>query len=287
MSIQPHASASRPALRPVVYTSARPFGSLMDLRRTAAFLELYRTFVERDLRVRYKQTLLGATWAVLPPVMLMIVFSIFLGRFAKLPSEGVPYPIFAYAALLPWTFFSSVLSSATTSISSNSAIISKVAFPRELLPWAAIAGAGVDFLVGVVVFGALLAFYGVHVTWALVLVVPLLVLQVLFMAGLALLFAAFNAYFRDVRYAIPLLLQIWMFATPVVYSTTSVPERLRLLYLTANPMAALIDAYRGVLLHGRVPDLRLMAVVAAVALCVFVVCYAVFKRVEPEFADIA
>jgi lipopolysaccharide transport system permease protein len=287
MSIQPHASASRPALRPVVYTSARPFGSLSDLRRTLAFMELYRTFVERDLRVRYKQTLLGATWAVLPPVMLMIVFSIFLGRFAKLPSEGVPYPIFAYAALLPWTFFSSALNAATTSISGNYAIISKVAFPRELLPWTAIAGAGVDFLVGAVIFGALMAVYSVPVTWALLLVVPLLVLQVLFTAGLALLFAAFNVYFRDVRYAIPLVLQIWLFATPVVYSTTSVPERLRWLYLTANPMATLIDAYRGVLLHGRVPDLRLIAVVAAIALCVFVVCYAVFKRVEPEFADIA
>jgi lipopolysaccharide transport system permease protein len=286
MSARTAAAAVAP-LRPTVYTSDRAFGSWRDLRRLGDFVELFRTFVERDLKVRYKQTLLGATWAVVPPVMLMVVFSVFLGRFARMPSEGVPYPIFAYAALLPWTFLSSALTAATTSITNNHAIVVKVAFPREILPWTAIVGAGADFLAGVAVFAGLLLFYGVAVTWTAVLVVPLLLTQLLLMAGLALVFAAFHVYFRDVRYAIPLCLQVWMFATPVVYSVTEVPAGLRPLYLMLNPMAGLIDAYRTVLIHGQVPDFRILGVVAIISAAVFYGGYAVFKRAEPDFADIA
>ncbi len=270
-----------------VYTSDRAFGGWRDLKRVVAFADLFTTFVERDLRVRYKQTLLGATWAVLPPLLLMVVFSIFLGRFARLPSEGVPYPIFAYAGLLPWTFFASALSAATTSITNNSAIITKVSFPREILPWAAIANAGADFLVGMIVFAGLLVWYHVAVTWTALFVVPLLVVQVMLMAGLALFFSALNVYYRDVRHAIPLILQVWMFASPVVYSASVVPESLRAFYLLLNPMAALIQAYRSVVVHGAVPDLRVLGGVAALAVVVFAVCYGMFKRVDADFADIA
>lgn len=223
---------------------------------------------------------------MLPPVMLMVVFSVFLGRFARLASEGMPYPIFAYVALLPWTFFSSSLASATTSISANSALISKVAFPREILPWTTIAGAAADFLVGCLVFAGLMFFYAVPVTWTILLVVPLLVTQVLLMAGLTLLFAAVNVYFRDVRHAVPLLLQIWMFASPVAYSAQDVPGPLKTAYLILNPMAGLIDAYRGVVLHGRVPDPRVIGTVVVLAVAVFCVSYTVFKRLEYDFADI-
>ncbi len=272
--------------QPVVYSSERPFGTWRQLRRVGNFAELFVTFIERDLKVRYRQTLLGAAWVALPPLMLMIVFSIFLGRFVHVPSEGIPYPVFAYTALLPWTFFASTLATATTSITGNSAIISKVAFPREILPWTAIVSGAVDFLVGEAILVLLILYYQIHVAWTAVLVVPLLGVQVLLLAGLTLLFAAFNVYFRDVRYAVPLLLQVWLFATPVVYSASEVPRRLKAVYFVLNPMAALIDAHRKVLLHGQIPDLLVLSIVSVGAFAVFCVCYAVFKRLDPDLVDI-
>ncbi len=286
MNTRSHVAGSMALPLPVVYSSDRPFGSWRQLRQVADFGELFATFIERDLKVRYRQTLLGAAWAALPPVMLMIVFSVFLGRFVRVPSEGIPYPAFAYTALLPWTFFSSALTAATTSITSNSAIISKVAFPREILPWTAIASSAADFLAGAAVFALLVVYYQIPMTWMALLVVPLLIVQVLLMAGLTLVFAAFNVYFRDVRFAVPLLLQVWLFATPVVYSATEVPHRLKTIYLLLNPMAALIDAHRKVLLHGRIPDLAVLSIVTVTAAVVFCVCYAVFKRLDPDLVDI-
>jgi len=287
MSIQTPTGQSAALVERRIYTSDRPLGAWSQLRRLAGFVELFGTLVERDLRVRYRQTLLGFIWAVLPPVMLMVVFSLFLGRFTRLGAADLPYPIFVYVALLPWTFFSSSLASATTSISSNSALISKVAFPREILPWTTIATAGCDLLVGGVVLGGLMAFYGIPVTWTTLMVIPLFALQVVLLAGLTLMLAAFNVHFRDVRHAVPLLLQIWMFASPVVYSARGIPDDYEVAYLVLNPIAALIDGYRRVVLRGQMPDPVVMIPVAILIVAIFFVCYAFFKRLEFDFADVA
>ncbi len=270
----------------VVYSGEYRPKIIEQLRRVIAYREFLIALAQRDLKLRYRQTILWVLWAVLPPVLLMGVFSVFLGRFAKIPSEGLPYPVFVYAGLLPWTFFSSVITTSTASIAVNTELVTKISFPREILPWASIVGQGVDFLISATVFAGLLIYYGVAVSWTALFVVPLLVVQVLFMASVGLVFAAFHVYYRDVRYAVPLVLQVWMFATPVVYSSRSVPEWLRPFYLGLNPMATLIQGYRDVVLRGTLPDLAPVGVLAASVVGFFLVCYAVFKRAERNFADV-
>ncbi|MGH2372926.1 MAG: ABC transporter permease [bacterium] len=270
----------------VVYSSEYRPRIIEQLRRVIAYREFLFVLSQRDLKLRYRQTILWVLWAVLPPVLLMGVFSVFLGRFAKIPSDGLPYPVFVYAGLLPWTFFSSVITTSTASIAVNNELVSKIAFPREILPWASILGQGVDFLISAAVFAGLLLYYGVAVSWTVLFVVPLLAIQVLFMASVGLVFAAFQVYYRDVRYVVPLLLQVWMFATPVVYSSTSVPEWLRPFYLGLNPMAILIQGYRDVVLKGTLPDVGLVGALGISMVGLFLACYTVFKRAERNFADV-
>jgi lipopolysaccharide transport system permease protein len=271
----------------IVYrAAAEPFSLLSHLRRLVRHREILVTFTLRDLKVRYAQTLLGVLWAVIPPVMLMVVFNLLFSRFARMPSEGVPYPVFVYSALLPWTFFSSSLVASANSVTGNYGIISKVYFPREVLPWAAIAATGVDFLVAAVIFVGMAAYYHTPVTWYLLLAVPLLAVQLVFASGVGLLVAAFNVYYRDVRHALPLLLQLWMYATPIVYPSSVLPEGARIAAFVLNPMAALIDGYRRVLVHGAAPQLAVTVWAVALSLLVFLTCYRLFKRLEREFADV-
>jgi lipopolysaccharide transport system permease protein len=270
----------------VVYSGDYRPSLWAQVRQVVARRELLLALVERDLRVRYKQTILGVLWAVIPPLMLMVVFNIFFGRLAKMPSEGFPYPVFVYAGLLPWTYFSAVISASTTSITASHTIIAKVAFPREILPWVPIVGSGVDFLVSAVIFAGLLAFYGVGVAWTAIFVIPLLLLQIVFMASMSLLFAAFNVYFRDVRYLVPYALQLWLFTSPVIYSARTVPEWLRPFYLVLNPMATIIDGYRQVVLRQSLPDFGLIGVLAAITVGLLVIAYVIFKRAERHFVDV-
>ncbi len=276
-------AVARPA---IVYSGEYNPRVVDQLRRVIAYRELLFALVQRDLKLRYRQTILWVLWAVVPPIMLMLVFSVFLGRFARIPSDGLPYPVFVYAGLLPWTFFSSVISAATISIVVNRELVTKISFPREILPWATIVGQGVDFLVSAMLFAGLLLYYGVAVSWTALFVIPLLAIQVVFMASVGLIFAAFNVYYRDVRYLVPLVLQVWMFSTPVVYSSTSVPEWFRPFYLGLNPMATLIQGYRDVVLRGTLPDLRFVSALAVGVICLFLVCYKVFTRAKRNFADV-
>ena len=257
-----------------------------NFKKVVAHRELLFAIAERDLRVRYKQTFLGAVWAVLPAVLMMVVFNIFLGRFGRSLSEGFPYPVFAYSGLIFWNYFASVISAATGSITGSYSIITKVAFPREILPWTRILSSGVDLLVALSLFGVLLLFYHVHVSWTVVLAVPILAIQVILMAAFALTVAALNAHYRDVQYVVPLVLQAWMFMGPVVYSTQHIPGSLRWLYGILNPMALVIDAYRQVILKGQVPDPRVMLGLFAGAAALFVVCYTLFKRADRFVADV-
>ncbi|MDR7562845.1 MAG: ABC transporter permease [Armatimonadota bacterium] len=277
---------TRPLPEVVIRAEDPPPGLVAGLREIFVHRELLWALGMREVRVRYKQSLLGVVWAAIQPLTMMFIFTIVFSRFARLPSEGVPYPVFSYAALLPWNFFSSAVSHAITSVAGGGALIKKVYFPRAVLPLASMLTSGVDFLVSAGVFGLLMAYYGVPVSWHVLYVVLLLLLQVAFMIGVSLLLGAFNAYYRDVRYVLPIALQVWLYATPVVWSMTLVPERYRAWYALLNPMAAAIEGWRAAVLRASAPDLLLMAAASATTLAVLLAGYRYFHHVERNFADV-
>jgi lipopolysaccharide transport system permease protein len=248
--------------------------------------ELLYLVTQRELKVRYKQSALGILWAVLQPFSLMLVFSVFFGHFAKWPSESIPYPLFSYSALLPWTFFATSLSFAIPSLIQNSNLITKIYFPREIVPLASVFAAFVDFLIAALIFVGMLAWYHVPPTWNLLYIFPLVIVQVLFTIGVCLLLSAFTVLYRDVRHTLPLLIQIWMFATPILYPVSTVPPRWRGLYMSLNPMAAIIDGYRRTVVMGLPPELKYLALAAGVSLLLVWAGYKYFKHLEREFADI-
>jgi len=256
----------------------------LDLKELWAYRELLWVLTERDIKVRYKQTVLGAAWAVIQPLMLMVVFSIFFGKLAKMPSDGIPYPIFAYCALLPWTFFANALSSSANSVVGSANLISKVYFPRLIVPLASIGSWLVDFMIASLILLALMVYYDVGWT-ANLLAVPLLLLGVVVAAlGAGTLLSALTVAYRDFRYVIPFLLQFWMFATPVVYPASIVPSRWQWV-LELNPMTGLIEGFRSAFL-GRPFDGIAIGVSIGVSLAMLLVAVAYFERVERRFADI-
>lgn len=273
------------ALPPAAEVSAHA-GVLQGLRDLVAARELLSTLTLREVKVRYNQTVLGVAWAVAQPVSLMLAFSVFFGRFAGVPSDGLPYPLFSYAALLPWSFFTTSLAFGVPSLVTNTSLVTKVYFPREILPLASVFSAGVDFAAAAVVYALLMAVYRVAPTAAFAWLLPLLVVQVAFTMAVTLVLSAVNVSYRDVRYALPLVTQIWLYATPVIYPLSVVPESLRTLYLVLNPMAAVIESYRRVLVAGTTPDLSMLGLAAASSLVLLLAAYAYFKRAERTFADV-
>lgn len=253
--------------------------------------ELYRhhdlllVWTGREIKVRYKQSLLGGAWAILQPLALMVVFSVIFTTFVKIPTDGVPYPVFSYSALVPWTFFATSITFAAGALTQNMNLVSKIYFPREILPVASVGAALVDFLVASAVFVAMLLYYRIPVGAPILLVPALLLIQVLLVLGIALFTSAVNVFYRDVRFVVPLALQLWMYASPIIYPVSLVPERFRDLYML-NPMAALLDAYRAAVLLGRYPDWSSLSAAAAMSVAVFVLGYLYFKQVERQFADV-
>lgn len=240
----------------------------------------------RDVKVRYTQAVMGVAWAVLQPVLMMVVFSVFLGRFARVPSPaGIPYPLFVFAGLVPYMFFANSVSSATESLVTNSKLVSKVYFPRVVIPLAALLSWLPDFGIALSLLAGLMLIYGL-VPGLAVLALPLFAgLAVLTAASVAVWLSALNVAYRDVRYATPFLLQLWLFASPIVYPATLIPERYRVLY-GLNPLAGVVEGVRWTLLGGDSPDWGLVAVSAAIAAVLLItgVCY--FRRVETFFADL-
>lgn len=248
------------------------------------YRELIWVLVERDIKVRYKQTVLGFAWAIIQPLMLMLVFSIFFGHLAKMPTDGLPYPIFVYAGLLPWTFFANAITSSAGSLVTSSNLVSKVYFPRLIIPIAS-AGSGLaDFAVATVVLLVMMLWYGIG--WGPnLLLAPLLVAGTAFIAlGVGIALAALTVTYRDFRYVVAFLVQFWMFATPVVYPASLVPPEWRWL-LFLNPMAGFIEGFRAAFL-GLPFDWPAMAISLAVAIALFLVGAAYFEKVERRFADI-
>jgi lipopolysaccharide transport system permease protein len=258
---------------------ALPLGELWNYR------ELLYFFVWRDIKIRYKQTAIGASWAVLQPFLTMLIFSLFFGRLAHIHSEGLPYPIFFYAALLPWMYFASALQGATNTIMENRRLISKVYFPRLALPLSAVLSGLVDFGISFLMFITMMIYYRIHPSAAALWLPLFLLLAVLTGLGVGLWLSALNAIYRDVRYVLPFLVQFWMFASPVAYPSSLVPEKWRWLY-GLNPMAGVIEGFRWSLAgRGEAPS-SLMLVSAGVVLVVLLTGVAYFQRMETTIADV-
>jgi lipopolysaccharide transport system permease protein len=235
----------------------------------------------RDIKVRYKQTILGASWAIIQPLFTMLIFTIFFGNLAALPSDGVPYPLFAYAGLLPWTFFSNAVTSSGNSLVGNSNLITKVYFPRMVIPIASVGSGLVDFSIAFTLLIGLMIYYGIGFSISF-LMLPILVLLTSTLAiGIGMLMSALNVKYRDIRYALPFLVQLWMFASGII---TPIPENWRWL-LFLNPLAAQIEAYRAAIL-GKPFDWSVLAVSALITFLVLIYSAYNFRRMEKSFADI-
>jgi lipopolysaccharide transport system permease protein len=257
---------------------------MLDLKEIWAYRELLLVLVQRDIKVRYRQTVLGFAWAIIQPVMMMVVFSIFFGRLAKMPSDGYPYPVFVYAALLPWTFFANAIAAAGSSLIGAGHLVSKVYFPRLIIPLASIGALLVDFLIATSILLLMMLWYDVGWTINL-LMAPLLLLAVIITAlGVGTLLSALTISYRDFRYMVPFMVQFWLFATPVVYPASLVPGDWRwLLYL--NPMAGLIEGFRSAFL-GKAFDLPALGLSLAVAILFLLLGIFYFAKAERRFADV-
>jgi ABC-type polysaccharide/polyol phosphate export permease len=216
------------------------------------YRELLLIITVRDIKARYKQTILGISWAIFVPLVTMLTFSLVFGRFMKIDTQGIPYPIFAYCGILPWTFFANSLSFAINSLVLNAGLLTKIYFPREVFPIASIIACFVDFCIASLILVGLMVKYGVVVKWVVVIIPLILGVQIIFTSGLALIFSMANLFFRDIKYVFQVILPLWMFATPVVYQ---IPEKYQWLYVI-NPMAPLISSYRTLVLEGRLPNLN-------------------------------
>ena len=255
------------------------------LKEFWTFRELFIALTLREIKIRYKQTILGVAWAILQPATFTAIFTIVFGIILKVSSGSVPYPIFSYSALLPWTFFATALSFGALSVVNNGSLVTKVYFPRELLPFSAVGAAFFDFLMASLIFALMLIFYkisiNINILFLLIIVPSLLLLT----TGFSLIFATFNVLFRDIRFIIPLLVQIWLYVTPVIYSKETIPEKFQIFYLI-NPVAPLIQSFRDVTVFGKSPYLYDLIFSVVISLVVFLAGYAFFKNKEKIFADV-
>jgi lipopolysaccharide transport system permease protein len=256
----------------------------LRLREAWAYRELLYFFVWRDVKVRYKQTVLGAAWAVLQPLATMVLFSIVFGRLVGVPSDGVPYPLFAFAGLVMWTFFATALGNAAGSVVSNANLIRKIYFPRVLIPASGVIGGLVDLAIAFGVLGALMLWFGVLPTWKVIVLPVLLLLAVVTALGAGLCLAALNALFRDVQYTVPFLVQFWFFATPVAYPSSLVPEPWRTV-MAINPMVGVVEGMRWALLGTTTAPLAAICVSTIVAGALLIVGALCFRQLEGTFAD--
>ncbi|MCJ7593200.1 MAG: ABC transporter permease [Desulfobacterales bacterium] len=258
----------------------------VDLREVWQYRELLYFLTKRDIKVRYKQTVLGGLWAVIQPAFTMIVFTLLFGRLAKIPSDGMPYPLFVYVGLLPWTYFANAVSASGNSLVGSANLITKVYFPRLIIPASASLGGLLDFFVALIVLAALMIHYGFVPGILGILLFPfLLALTFLCALGVGLWLSALNVQYRDIRYVIPFLIQLWMFVSPVIYPVSMVKGNYQRL-LALNPMGGLIEAYRASILGHHPVDWSLLGISAAIIVVIFVTGLYYFRKMERRFADV-
>jgi len=256
--------------------------AVIDLWR---YRELFYFLAWRDVKVRYKQTALGVAWAVLQPLMTMLIFTLLFGKLGNMPSDGIPYPLFYFSALLPWTYFSATLTTSGNSLVANANLLTKVYFPRVILPSSAAFSGLVDFAVGCVLLAGMMVHYRVAPTWELLLWFPLVTLLFVLALGVSMILAALNVKYRDVKYTLPFLVQFWLFATPVIYPMSIIPERYRLL-IALNPVSGVIDAFRACLVPGKHIEWQSLWISSLITLVIFSFAVFYFKKTERAFADI-
>jgi lipopolysaccharide transport system permease protein len=270
---------------PVIFIRPSKGWVSLKLHELWEYRELLYFLTWRDIKVRYKQTALGAAWAIIQPFFTMVVFSLFFGRLAKMPSDGIPYPIFSYAALVPWTFFANGLTQSSNSLVGSANLVTKVYFPRLVVPLSSVASGIVDFVLAFIVLLGMMLFYGIVPTANAVWLPPLLLLALVTALGVGLWLSAMNVQFRDVRYAVPFLTQFWLFATPIAYPSSLLSEPWRTLY-GLNPMVGVVEGFRWALLGTQAaPGLTIgISSLAALALLASGAFY--FRRMEKTFADV-
>ena len=257
----------------------------IDFKELFEYRELLYFLAWRDVKIRYKQTVLGFAWALLQPLLMMVVFSVFFGNLLRVPSEGVPYPLFNYAAMLPWTLFSQGVARASESLLANVSMVQKVYCPRLILPLSGIIAPVIDFAFAFVILIGMMIYFGYIPGLNFLWIIPLLLLALLTAAGVGFWLAAINVRYRDVRYIVPFFLQLWLFASPVVYSSSLLPQRFHPVY-GLNPMAGVIESFRWALL-GTSPPGNLFLVSIAIVIVVLVTGAYYFRRMEKTFADVA
>ena len=264
----------------------RPKGTWMavNLRELWAYRELLFLLTWRDVKVRYKQTLLGIAWAVLQPLATMLIFTLFFGKLAGIPSDGVPYPLFAFAGLLPWTFFSNAVTNSGNSLVGSSALITKVYFPRMIIPGAAVGAGLVDFAVAFGILAGLMVYYDMVVAWSMLMLPLLVALTTCLALGVGMWMSALNVKYRDIRYALPFCIQPWMFLSPIIYPPTIVPEKWRWV-LSLNPLTGIIEGYRASL-FGREFNWSSLSLSACLTLALLLYAAHDFRRMEKSFADV-
>jgi lipopolysaccharide transport system permease protein len=238
----------------------------------------------RDVKVRYKQTVLGAAWAVIQPLFTMLIFTLFFGKLANMPSDGIPYPLFAYAALLPWTFFSNAVTNSGNSLVGSANLITKVYFPRMIIPGAAVAAGLVDFTIAFALLVGLMIYYGVGLTASILLLPVLVLLTTLLALGVGMWMSALNVKYRDIRYALPFAIQLWMFGSPIIYPLSMIPAKWQPLF-ALNPLTGIIEGYRASL-FGLAINWPILAISAAATLFILVYAAYTFRRMERTFADV-
>jgi lipopolysaccharide transport system permease protein len=271
-------------LKPLLTIESAHGWASLDLRDLWAHRDLFYFLIWRDVKVRYKQTALGVAWAVLQPLLTMVVFTVIFGRLAGVPSDGEPYPIFVYAGLLPWNFFNQAVTTSSNSLIGNAALITKVYFPRLVIPGAAVGAGLVDFAIAAVILFVMAFHYGIAFGASILMLIPLALLTTLFAVGVGMWMSALNVKYRDVRYALPFLLQIWMYVTPIIYPVTFIPQRWHWLILL-NPLSGIIQGFRSAI-FGRPFDWTGIVVSTVVTLSIVVYAAFAFRRMEREFADI-
>lgn len=272
--------------QPVVTIEPSKSWVALNLRDLWSYRELLYFLTWRDVKVRYKQTALGVAWAIIQPLFTMLIFTLFFGKLAGIESQtgGVPYPIFAYAGLLPWMFFSNALTTSGNSLVGSAHLITKVYFPRMMIPGAAVAAGLVDFAIAFVILVILMFYYGVAPAWTALMLPVLVMMTVVLALGMGMWLSALNVKYRDVRFALPFLLQLWMFVSPVIYPSSFLPEKYRWL-LMLNPVSGIIEGYRSSL-FGKPFNWRALGVSALIGLVLLVYSSYSFKRMERSFADI-
>jgi lipopolysaccharide transport system permease protein len=257
----------------------------LQLSEVWKFRELLLFLTWRDIKVRYKQTALGAAWAILQPVLTMIVFSIIFGGLAKLPSNGIPYPIFTFTALLPWQLFAFALTQSSNSLVGSQNLISKVYFPRLVVPFSSVLAGVVDFGIAFIVLIAMMIYFGIEVTSTVLLLPVFLILALTSALAIGLWLSALNVKYRDIRYVIPFLTQFWMYATPIAYSSSLIPEKWHWLY-SLNPMTGVVEGFRFAILGKSSLDVLSLCISAGMVIALLIAGLYYFKRMESSFADI-